>query len=211
MEWALLAIVVLGAGLAYVVWQGTRAALKYRELAQAGDIPTIREIVEQGLEEWRSAKPPKEVQPSVWRAVQTMELVDVGADYIRVSCVAEGQYRLVDGRWQEVSSPLQEAMAVTAKTTDMLLYELPNLKLDSVQLDVYTTYRDAASTRRQCILTCTAHREDARQVDWEGWTPEEIVQSLGARYRLDERGQVLPISPDQTVAASASGSEQQPP
>jgi hypothetical protein len=202
MEWALLVIVILGVAVAYVVWQGTRGALKYRELAEAGDIPTIREIVEQGLEDWRSAKPPKEVQPSVWRGVQTMELMDVGSDYIRVSCVAEGQYRLVDGRWQEMSSPLQEAMAVTAKAADIILYELPNL-------DVYTTYRDAASTRRECILTCTARREDARQVDWESWTPEEIVQRLGARYQLDERGQVLPISPDQTVAASASGSEQQ--
>ena len=208
MEWALLVIVILGVAVAYVVWQGTRAALKYRELAQAGDIPTIREIVEQGLEDWRSAKPPKEVEPSVWRAVQTMELMDVGSDYIRVSCVAEGQYRLEDGRWQEVSSPLQEAMAVTAKAVDMILYELPNLRLDRVQIDVYTTYRDAASTRRECILTCTARREDARQVDWEDWTPEEIVQCLGARYRLDERGQVLPISPDQTVAAPAPGSEQ---
>ena len=209
MEWAVLAIVLVGAFVAYIVWQGTRAALKYRELAEAGDVPTIREIVEQGLEEWRSAKPPKDVQLSVWRAVQTMELLDVGSDCIRVNCVAEGQYSLVDGRWQEVSSPLQEATAVTAKVAEMTLYELPNLRLNCVQIDVYTTYRDAASTRRECILSCTARREDARQVDWESWAPEEVVHRLGARYRLDERGQAIPISPDQTVPAPVSGSEQQ--
>jgi hypothetical protein len=210
MEWAVLVIVLLGAFVTWVIWQGTRGALKYRELAEAGDIPTIREIVEHGLEEWRSSKPPKDVQPSVWRGVQTMELMDVGPDYISVSCTAEGLYRLVDGRWEEVSSPLQEAMAVTAKAAEMTLYELPNLRLDRVQIDVYATYREATSSRRECILTCTARREDAREVDWEGWTAEEIVQRLGARYQLDERGQVVPISPGQTVTASPSSGEQQP-
>ncbi|MGQ9572329.1 MAG: hypothetical protein ACUVV3_03965 [Dehalococcoidia bacterium] len=210
MEWAVLAIVILGALAAYVVWQGTRAALRYRELAASGDIPTIRDIVEQGIEEWRSAKPPKNVDASVWRAVQTVELMDVGPDYVRVSCVAEGQYRLMDGRWQELTSPLKEAMAVTAKAAEMVLYELPNLRLDRVQIDVYATYRDAVSTRREWILACTARREDARHVDWDAWTAEQIVHALGARYRLDERGQVLPIDPDQALAASAPGGEQQP-
>jgi len=207
MEWAILAIGILGALIAYVVWQGSRASLKYRELAAAGDIPTIREIVEEAMEGWHSARPPKEVPPSVWHGVQTMELMEVGPDHIRVSCSAEGQYKMVDGRWQEITSLFQEATAVTAKAADMLLYELPNLKLDHVRIDVYTTYRDAARARRQCILTCTARRDDARQVDWDGWTPEQIVRRLGARYRLDENGQPLPIGPDEPAAAPAAGSE----
>ncbi len=123
-----------------------------------------------------------------------MEVVDVGSDYVHVSCSAEGEYKMVDGRWLETKSPLQEAMAITAKTTEMLLYELPHLRLDRVAVDVYTTYRDAAGVRRELILTCGARREDAREVDWDDWTPQQVTECLGARYRLSEHGQALPLS-----------------
>jgi hypothetical protein len=205
MEWAVLVIVVVGAGLTYVVWQGMRATRAYRELAAAGDITTIREIIDGAIEEWRSGKPPKDVAPSVWHGVQTMEVTDVGTDYVQVACNAEGQYRLAEGRWQEVQSPLQEAMGVAAKTVEVMLYEVPNFRVGRIQVDVYTTYRDATAGRRQRILTCTAHREDARQVDWEGWTAEEIVRQLGARYQVDEEGRVLPLGPDETTAMPAHG------
>jgi hypothetical protein len=137
---------------------------------------------------------------AVWLGVQTMEVVDVGADYVQVSCSAEGEYKMVEGRWLETKSPLQEAMAIGAKATEMLLYELPHLRLDRVVVDVYTTYRDAAGARRERILTCNARREDARQVDWDEWTPQQITERLGARYRLGEHGQALPLSPNGETA-----------
>ncbi len=205
MEWAILVIVVIGAGLTYVVWQGMRATRAYREMAAAGDIPTIREIIDAAVEEWRSGKPPKDVTPSVWHGVQTMEVIDVGKDYVQVACTAEGQYRLADGRWQEVRSPLQEAMAVAAKAAEVMLYEVPNFRIDRVKVDVYTTYRDATRGRRERILTCSTHREDARQVNWDDWTAEQIVQQLGARYQVDEEGRVLPLDPDETTAMPAHG------
>lgn len=206
MQWALIGIAVVGMILAYVVWQGMRAANKYRELAAAGDIPTIRLIIDEALAEWRSAQPPKGLPPVVWLGVQTMEIADVGPDYVHVSCNAEGEYKMVDGRWLETKSPLQEAMAIAAKATEMLLYELPHLKLDRVAVDVYTTYRDAAGARRERILACNAHRQDARQVDWDEWTPQQITEHLGARYRLGEHGQALPLSPDgETALPSAEG------
>ena len=129
-----------------------------------------------------------------------MEVVDGGPDYVHVSCSAEGEYKMVDGRWLETKSPLQEAMAITAKATEMLLYELSYMKLDRVVVDVYTTYRDAAGTRRERILTCNARRQDARQVDWDDWTPQQITERLGARYRLGEHGQALPLSPNGETA-----------
>jgi len=194
MQWALIGVAVVGVLIAYVVWQGMRGAMKYRELATAGDIPTIRLIIDEALAEWRSGRPPKGVLPAVWLGVQTMEVVDVGPDHVHVSCNAEGEYKTVEGRWIEVKSPLQEATVIAAKVTEMLFYELPHLKLDRVVVDVYTTYRDAAGVRRERILTCNARREDARRVDWDGWTPQEIADGLGARYRLGEQGQVLPLS-----------------
>jgi hypothetical protein len=200
MQWALIGIAVVGVLLAYVVWQGMRAANKYRELAAAGDIPTIRLIIDEGLAEWRSARLPKGLPPAVWVGVQAMEVLDVGPDYVHVSCSAEGEYKMVEGHWQETKSPLQEAMAIAAKATEMLLYELPHLKLDRVVVDVYITYRDAAGARRERILACNARREDAREVDWDEWTPQQITERLGARYRLGEQGQALPLSPDSEAA-----------
>lgn len=206
MQWALIAIAVVGIILAYVVWQGMRAANKYRELAAAGDIPTIRLIVDEALAEWHSARPPKDLPPTVWAGVQTMGVADVGPDYVHVSCSAEGEYKMVDGRWLETKSPLEEAMAITAKATEMLLYELSYMKLDRVVVDVYTTYRDAAGARRERILTCDAHRRDARQVDWDDWTPQQITERLGAHYRLSEHGQALPLSSNrESVQPPAEG------
>jgi hypothetical protein len=206
MQWALIGIAVVGIVLAYVVWQGMRAANKYRELAAAGDIPTIRLIVDEALAEWRSARPPKGLPLAVWAGVHTMEVLDVGPDYVHVSCSAEGEYKMEEGRWRETKSPLQEAMAIAAKATEMLFYELPHLKLARVVVDVYTTYRDAAGARRERILACDARREDARQVDWDDWTPQQITERLGARYRLGEHGQALPLSPNgETVQPPVEG------
>lgn len=205
MQWALIGIAVVALLLAYVVWQGMRAALKYRELAAAGDIPTIRLIIDEALAEWRSARPPKGLPLVVWLGVQTMEVVDVGPDYVHVSCNAEGEYKMVEGRWVETKSPLQEAMAIAAKATEMLLYDLPHLKLERVMVDVYTTYRDpdTVGARRERILACNARRQDACQVDWDEWTPQQITDRLGARYHLGEHGQALPLS--------ANGETAQPP
>lgn len=208
MEWAVLAIAIFGAAVAYVIWQGMRATRAYRELAAAGDIPTIREIIDETMAGWRSGKPPKDVAPSVWHSVQTMEVMDVGPDHVQVGCTAEGQYRLVDGSWQEVHSTLQEAMAVAAKAAEVMFYELPHLRIDRVQVDIYTTYRNATAARRRRILTCAARREDARQVDWDDWTAEEIVRCLGARYHVDEKGRVLPLDPDETTVTPAAGGKE---
>ena len=206
MQWALIGIAAVGIMLAYVVWQGMRAANKYRELAAAGDIPTIRLIVDEALAEWHSGRPPKGLPPTVWAGVQTMEVLDVGPDYVHVSCSAEGEYKMEEGRWRETKSPLQEAMVIAAKATEMLLYELPHLKLARVVVDVYTTYRDAAGVRRERILACDARREDARQVDWDEWTPQQITERLGALYRLSEHGQALPLSPNgETVRPPVEG------
>src|SRR5437667_149909 len=74
-------------------------------------------------------------------------------------CQAEGDYRLVNGRWVETANPLHEAMAVTAKALDMLLYELPHHKPGRVQVDVYMTMREPDRvTERVCILSTTASR-----------------------------------------------------
>jgi len=193
-EWAVLGLFIMFLIVTYIVVQGTRAALAWRKAAAEGDVKVIRDIVEDSLGAWRSMKRPKEVPAEVWRGIQSMQIVEVDAEVVRVSCQAEGDFRLLNGRWVETANPLHEAMAVTVKGLDMLLYELPHYKPGRVQIDVYMTMREAdRATERVCILSTTATRENARQIDWEEWTPAQIVEALSGRYRMDDLGQPLPI------------------
>src|SRR3970282_847449 len=150
MEWGILAVTVIFVVVVYIVLQGTRAPMAWRKAASGGDVDVIRQILEDAIASWRSIKRPKDVAPDVWRGVQTVALVDVAADGdpagahvgASVSCQVESEYRLLDGRWLEVSSPLQEGFAVTARLADLLLYDVPILHLDSVRIDVPTTVRE---------------------------------------------------------------------
>ena len=204
MVWGIVAIGIVFAVVAYVVLQGTRASLAWRKAAAGGDVDVIRRMLEESIGSWGSMKRPKDVPPEVWRGVQSVELVEVAADKARVSCPVESENRLVDGRWAEAGGPLQQGMAVTARLVDMLLYDVPNLRLDGARVDVYTTFRDPdGESQRVCILTTNARREVVREVDWEGSLPAEIVDALGGRYRLSERGAALPIDPDDKAAIPA--------
>ncbi len=194
-QWALIVIFVLFLVLAYIIVQGTRAALAWRDAAAAGDTKVIRDIVEDCLEGWRSQKRPKPVAAEVWRGVQSLQLVHVEADFVRVSATAESEYKLVDGQWLEMRNSLQEGIAITARAAEMLFYELPHYRPERLQIDVYTTFRDeSGATRRECILSTEPTREDARNVDWDDWTPDEIVEALGGRYRLSDAGRPLAIT-----------------
>jgi hypothetical protein len=195
LQYALLGIFILFLIVAYIVVQGTRAALAWRKAAQEGDTKVIAEIVEDCLNGWRSQKRPKPVPVEVWRGIQSLQLVDVEADFVRVSATAESDYKLVDGRWIEMRNPLQEGIAITARAADMLFYELPHYQPDRLQIDVFTTFRDEDGvTRRECILSTETTRELARAVDWEEWTADAIVETLGGRYELSAIGRPLAIT-----------------
>jgi hypothetical protein len=143
---------------------------------------------------WRSGKPPKAVPPDVWRGIQSMQLTDLAADFVRVSCQAQSEYRMEEGRWTEVRNPLQEAIEITARAADMLLYDMPHYRPERIQIDVYTAFREGEGpTQNVCIMSTAATREHAREVDWEEWSAGDIVDALGARYRPGEFGQPLPI------------------
>lgn len=194
MEWALLGLAILFLIITYVVVQGTRAAMAWRKAAAEGDVKVIREIVRDSLNAWSSMKRPKEVPVEVWRGIQSLQIVEVEADFVRVSSQAESEYRMADGHWVEVRNPLQEGMGIAARAAEMLFYELPHFRPQRLQIDVYTSFREAdGAAVRRCILSVEADRETARSVDWDEWSAEEIVDALGARYRLGEGGRPLPI------------------
>jgi hypothetical protein len=180
----------------YIILQGTRAALAWRTAAEKGDTKVIADIVEDAIKGWSGQRRPKPVAAEVWRGIQSMQLVGVEADYVRVSVSAESDYKMVEGRWVEVRNPLQEGFGITAKAVDMLLYELVHFKPARVQVDVYTQYRDqSGATTHDCVLSTLADRETAREVDWDEWQAEEIVRAFGGKYRLSDNGRPLPVEP----------------
>jgi len=196
MEWALLGLSIVFLFISWVIVQGTRAQLAYRRAIAAGDMVVLRQVVQEAMEQWRTMKRPRDVPPHVWRGIQGMELVSLDTDHIRVRLLAEGEFKMIDGEWREVRGPLEEGMSLTAKTLEMLLYDIPNVRLPWAQVDIYMAYRhQTGRPQLRCILSTAAHREAARRVDWDAWTPKQIVDHFGGRYRLGPEGEPLPVEP----------------
>lgn len=187
--------------IAYVILQETRAQLYWRKLVEAGDVSAITTLVTEEVTRWKTARTPRETPPSIWHGVQSAELLDVKPDGVRLSASAEGEYALVSGERREVSSALREGMKLTARLADMVLYEIPNVKLPNVQIDIYSTYRDERGSSQRCILSTVARRDVADSVDWDALEAEEIVRQFGARFSLDDRGNPTPIDPDKTAGS----------
>jgi hypothetical protein len=194
--WGIVGIVLLTLLIGYVVVQETRAHRHWRGLVAAGDVDAIRSIVQDALEAWRAGRPPRGVPANIWSAIQTAQLVDTGPDFVRLSTGVEGQYAMVDGHRSEVSSSFEEAAKVARKLGDMMLYDIPDLALPYVQVDVYSTFRDEQERPEQhCILSTIIDRSRAGDFDWDEGTSRDLIDAFESRYRLNDAGVALPIEP----------------
>jgi hypothetical protein len=193
----LLLFVIVG----WVIVQGTRAQMAWRTAVAQGDVSAIETLARDEIAHWKTMRMPKGTNPSVWHGVQSAELLEARPDGVRISVAAEGQYALVDGERREVSSPLKEGMKVTARLADMVLYDIPNVKLPYTQIDVYSTYRGEAGSSQQCILSTVCAREVADALAWDEMDAEEVVRAFGGRFALDDRGNPIAINPDATTAS----------
>jgi uncharacterized membrane protein YciS (DUF1049 family) len=182
----------------WVIVQGTRAQLEWRRLVDSGDISAITTLVSDELTRWKTIRMPKGMQPSIWHGVQSAEFVEATPEGVRISATSEAQYATVDGQRQETSSPFNEARKVTAKLADMVLYDIPNVKLPYVQVDIYITYRTDAESTQRCVLSTICKREIADVLAWEEMDAEEVVTAFGGRYVLDDRGNPLAVDPGAT-------------
>jgi hypothetical protein len=211
MAWGLgvgiLIIALLFAFFGFIIFKEARTHRFWQRKVEEGDLEMIRQLVDVEVERWRTERPPRAVPASVWQGIQGVELVAVGRDYIHASTTAEPQFALVGGARRQISSALDEARRVTARLAERLLYDIPHVRPDRVQIDCYTTFLElGAEAAQRCILSTLARRDDAAAIDWDSDPPEAIAERLGARYRLDERGVPLPIEPDvEAVRASVNG------
>jgi hypothetical protein len=203
-EYGIAVVAVFVFLIAYVILQETRAQMHWRKLVSEGNVDAVRQLLEDEIERWHTERVPKGMPALLWHGIQTVELIDVTADAARLNCSAEGEYQLVGGRRLETSSPLAEGKKITMKLADMVLYEVPNLKLGRVQVDVYTSFRDdEGHSEPRCILSTSVERNEIEDLDWESTTADEFIDLTDGRYAVTGNGAVHPIEPLSWQASAA--------
>lgn len=197
-------LIVLGIGLllTYIIWQETRSHLHWRGLVREGNVWAIQELTSAEIERWHRMRPPKGMPVVLWAGIQSVELVTIGKGHIQVACGTEGEYRTVAGRREQTMTPLAAAMRLAAKLADMLLYDIPEVKIDCVRVDVYSSVgTDHGVSEQACILTTTAERRIANQLAWEDLTSQQIIDSFQSCYRLEASGAAIRIDPGPPLPA----------
>ena len=167
----------------------------WRKRVASGDNEIVEALILEAMAAWRRARPPREVPASLWAGVQRAELAAATADLAIVQSSAEGEFRSVEGRREQVSSALEEAFALAARLVEMMLYDVPNLSLGSVRVDVYSTFTaDGGAALQKPILTTTAHRADADGIDWDDLAPAEILARFETAWEPTASGLAAPIT-----------------
>jgi hypothetical protein len=189
MEVGIIVVVLILLFTGYVIVQETRAQLHWRDLVAQGDVDAIRQLIEGEIETWHTQRVPKGTPALLWHGVQTVELLDVDATSARVSCNAEGEYATVGGKRVETSNPVAEGMKITKKVAEMMLYDVPNVKLDQAQIDVYTFFRSASGVAEpRCILSTRVNRHTVEHIDWDETEAHDFAMLTGARFAGNGHG-----------------------
>jgi len=166
----------------------------WRRRVEEGDLGIAAALIEEAMASWRRARAPEGVPAPLWAGVQSAELVSVEPDGATVSGVAEAEFRTREGVRVEVRSQLDSASALAARLVDMLMYDVPNLRLGQVRVDIFATFTDPGGRpRQQAILTTTAERAETDLLAWDVMTPAEILGRFRSDFATAPDGTALPI------------------
>jgi hypothetical protein len=206
-EWGILFFTLLGLLLGGIVLQATMAARHWRKVIDDGDSSALREAVENAFEAWRRQKPPRGYPPADWQALLSAGLVALDSKRCRVSMLVMPDVRLVDRGRQEVGRPLDVARRVAVRMVERLLYDIPYVRFDEVQVDVYTSYfTPSGETRSECLLVARVRREEAALAPWDTADDATLLQGWATREarageRLDPDADAL-IEPEAAAAVA---------
>jgi hypothetical protein len=189
MEWGILVVVLLLLFTGFVIVQETARQMHWRGLVESGDLDAIRTLLDEQIEMWHESRVPRGTPALLWHGIQTVELLDVTPTAARVSCNAEGESALVGSKRVETSSPLAEGMKITKRLAEMLFYDVPNVKLDHAQIDVYTSFRDEnGHAEPRCILSTSVLRSTVEHIDWDETEAVDFISLTEGRFAGDENG-----------------------
>ena len=167
----------------------------WRRRVASGATEIVGALILEAMASWRRARPPRDIRPHVGAGVQRVGLAAATAALAVVQSSAEGAFQNVEGQRHQVTSDLDEAFALAARLVEMMLYDVPNLSLGSVRVDVYSTFTaDGGAALQKPILTTTAHRADADGIDWDDLAPAEILERFNTTWATTASGLAAPIA-----------------
>ena len=174
MGWGILAIVTFGVILGFIVLQATMASRHWDQVIADGDEDALGEALDEALDRWRGARPPKGTPPADTLAVQSVTLVAADRDRCRVSVVAGTDVRVVKNERLDFGDPLDVGRRAAVAMAERLLYEIPHVRFDAVQVDVYVAATgEGAATH--CLLTTQVDRQTAYASEWDNAEPPAIL------------------------------------
>jgi len=168
----------------------------WRKKVGSGDTAIVRALIEEALGTWSRARPPKGTAANLWAGVQGCQRDGtLGGKAVEVADrVARILPALVQQTEPGATLVLDEAIAVAAKLADMMLYDVPNLRLASVRVDVYSTFTGSdGSPEQRPILSTTATRAAGDGLDWEALTPAEVLGRFQTVFDRGSSGQAQRI------------------
>jgi hypothetical protein len=193
----LLGMVVVGAIFLVFGWAVSTEMFQHRawrKRVASGDVDIIAALLEESLGTWRRGRPPRGTPANLWAGIQGAQLIAVEVDGATLSTSAEGEFRTEGGQRVQVASALDEGVAIAAKLLDMILYDVPNLRLGYARVDVYSTFTGDQGADQRPILSVVADRATADDMQWEALTPEEIIGRFEATFERGPGGQPMPIA-----------------
>ena len=159
----------------------------WRERAAEGDPDIIGALINDSLNRWRRSRPPKGMPPNRWSAIQQSEVVAVAPGVATLSTSLVLEYQTRDGVRRPTQPPLDEAREVAAALLDLILFDVPNLRLPEVRVDVYADFAaEGGGTEQRPILTTTATRAVADAIFAEDLTAEEVLRRFDTIYHPSE-------------------------
>ena len=178
----------------FVLFKEVRTHIFWRRLVAEGDFEAINGILIGEINRWRTQRPPKGTSAAVWAGVQGMELLAGSGQFVHVSTTAEAEFRVVDGKRVQVATAYDTAVSTVSKLTEMLLYDVPNLRPGFVRVDVFTTFRNEdGSAIARPILSSLADRVRAAPIDWDSGDSHAIVAGFDLVVRISDSGEALPV------------------
>ena len=181
-ELGIILSLLIGGTLGFVIVQSFISHRYWRRAIAEGDSEALHAAVLEALDTWRRVRPPQDVVPSDWRALQSAELIAVDTDRCRVSLLAEPDIRVIDGVREQVGPPEIVARRAAVRMAERLLYDLPLSRFQAVQVDVYTQYRSPdGHAESDCLLTTQLDRGLGAVTDWDDMAAGDILETWTTR------------------------------
>lgn len=163
----------------------------WRRKVAAGDVDIIGALLGEAMGQWRRARPPKGIPGNRWAAIQGAELVAATPAGVTVSASVVPEYHTESGRRIKLTREADEAGEIAVRLIDRIMYDVPNLYLSRVRVDVYASLGE--SDAQLPVLSTTATRAEADALDWEALSPSEILARFDTIGPVEREGEVAAI------------------